>query len=247
MPIAGLYKIFNHWHAEGTVWIYSDPHFNDSDLKAGINRPDADELVRRINAKCGRKDTFICLGDIVDVEYVRKIRAKYKILICGNHDRGASNYERKTFTMKFDADKFQKSEALEEMKRLYPNCRYDIQHGYSISHSPFEYWTVSADNMLFDEVYTGNLTIAENIILSHEPIENLPFWCVNLHGHDHTGRRSDKRHFNFCADVINYEPVNFNKFMKEGHLSKIESIHRETINTAIKRKAKRGGKKIGQQ
>ena len=44
MPIAGLYKIFDHWHSEGTVYIYSDPHFNDPDLKKGINRPDADEL-----------------------------------------------------------------------------------------------------------------------------------------------------------------------------------------------------------
>lgn len=100
---------------------------------------------------------------------------------------------------------------------------------------------------IFKMVFSGPVMIAENIILSHEPIENLPFWCVNLHGHDHTGRRSDKRHFNFCADVINYIPVNFNQWMKEGHLSKIESIHRDTINKANIRKAKRGGKKIGER
>lgn len=100
---------------------------------------------------------------------------------------------------------------------------------------------------IFKMVFSGPVMIAENIILSHEPIENLPFWCVNLHGHDHTGRRNDKRHFNFCADVINYEPVNFNQWMKEGHLSKIESIHRETIDRATERKRKRGGKKIGER
>ena len=240
MPIAGLYKIFDHWHAEGTTWIYSDPHFNDPDLKKGINRPDADELVRLINSKCGRKDTFICLGDIVDVEYVRKIRAKYKILICGNHDRGASNYERKQYFCGYMKSSYTKEQALADMKALYPECRLTLNDGDTC-------WGVVADNMLFDEVYTGPLMIAENIILSHEPIENLPFWCVNLHGHDHAGRRNDKRHFNFCADVINYTPVNFNQWMKEGHLSKIESIHRETIDRATERKRKRGGKKLGEK
>lgn len=100
---------------------------------------------------------------------------------------------------------------------------------------------------IFKMVFSGPVMIAENIILSHEPIENLPFWCVNLHGHDHTGRRNGKRHFNFCADVINYVPVNFNQWMKAGHLSKIESIHRETIDRATERKRKRGGKKIGEK
>ena len=241
MPIAGLYDIFNHWHAEGTTWIYSDPHFNDPDLKAGIKRPDADELVRLINTKCGRKDTFICLGDIVDVEYVRKIRAKYKILICGNHDRGASNYKRDAGQMVISKSEGETArDALTAFHNTHPGYRANIAE-------TDDSWVVFYDNDLFDEVYTGPVMIAENIILSHEPIENLPFWCADLHGHDHTGRFISKQHFNFCSDVINYEPVNFNQWMKAGHLSKIESIHRETINTAIKRKAKRGGKKIGQR
>ena len=242
MPIAGLYKIFDHWHQEGTVFIYSDPHFNDPDLKKGIERPDADELIRRINSKCGRKDTFICLGDVVNVSYVSKIRAKYKILICGNHDAGRTNYERQIFTMKFDIDEFQKSEALEEMKRLYPNCRYDIQHGYSVSRAPFEYWKVTADNMLFDEIYEGPLMIAEKLILSHEPI-NVP-WAFNIHGHVHDRRhKNDKNHFNCCADVINYEPINFNQWMKSGYLAHIDSIHRDCINRATIRAKKRKNNK----
>lgn len=27
--IAGLYDCFDHWHKEGTLFIYSDPHFGD--------------------------------------------------------------------------------------------------------------------------------------------------------------------------------------------------------------------------
>ena len=245
--IQGLYKMFNHWSEEGTLWIYSDPHFDDVDLITNIkHRLTSEEQVKAINAKCGRKDTIIILGDVGNVEWVKQIRAKRKILIMGNHDAGRSNYERQTFiTMKFDADKFQKSEALEEMKRLYPNCRYDIQHGCSAYGEPFEYWQGTADNMLFDEVYEGPVMIAEKLILSHEPVD--VSWAFNIHGHDHTGRKSDKRHLNVCADVINYTPVNMNQWMKSGALARIESIHRDTINKANVRKAKRGGKKIGEK
>ena len=28
-----LYKCFQHWSAGGSVYIYSDPHFEDSDCK----------------------------------------------------------------------------------------------------------------------------------------------------------------------------------------------------------------------
>ena len=241
--IQGLYKIFDHWHQEGTLYIYSDPHFNDPDLKKGIERPSADELVKLINSKCGRKDTLIILGDIVDIEPVKQIRAKRKILIMGNHDAGRSNYERQIISRKFPMDIFQKDEALEEMKRVYPNCRYSIDESWEF-HSPFNCWVVTADNMLFDEVYEGPLMIAEKLILSHEPVD-VP-WAFNIHGHDHAGKKR-KNHLNVCADVIGYVPVNMNQFMKSGAMAHIDTIHRETIDKATERKRKRGGKKIGER
>lgn len=237
MAIQGLYKIFDHWHSEGTLWIYSDPHFNDPDLKKGINRPDAEELVKLINSKCGRKDTLIILGDIVDIEPVKQIRAKRKILIMGNHDAGRTNYERCRWVKRFNQSKFQQDEALLEMKRLYPGCRYTISEGYQF-HSPFEYWEIVADNMLFDEVYEGPLMIAEKLILSHEPVD-VP-WAFNIHGHDHAGKKR-KNHLNVCADVIGYVPVNMNQFMKSGAMAHIDTIHRDTIDKATERKRKRGG------
>ena len=246
MPIPGLYKIFDHWHQTGACHIISDTHFGEDDLKAGISsRPTDDELVKMINTKCGRADTLIHLGDVGDLTYVQKLKAKHKILVMGNHDTGRSNYVRQTFTMKFDVDAFQKSEALEEMKRLYPNCRYDIQHGYSVSRAPFEYWDVVADNMLFDEVYEGPLMIAEKLILSHEPVD-VP-WAFNIHGHNHSKKKNGKLHFNACFDATGYEVINFNQWMKQGYLAHVETLHRDTINTATKRKAKRGGKKIGEK
>ena len=237
--IAGLYKIFDHWHKEGALFIYSDPHFNDADLKAGIERPDAEELVKLINSKVGRKDTIIILGDIVDIEPVKKIRG-YKVLIMGNHDSGRTNYERKTWSMKFDKEQYQRDEAMLEMQRMYPGCRYTISKGYQL-HSPFEYWKVVADNQLFDEVYEGPLMIGEKLILSHEPID-VP-WAFNIHGHDHVGYKR-KNHMNVCADVIGYIPVNMNQFMKSGAMAHVETIHRDTIDKAIERKRKCSGKNL---
>ena len=96
---------------------------------------------------------------------------------------------------------------------------------------------------VFDEVYTGALIIGEKLILSHEPVD-VP-WAMNLHGHDHQGTKR-KGHLNVCADVVGYTPINFNQLLKSGIASKVQTIHRETINLATIRKAKRGGRKIGQ-
>ena len=91
--IAGLYDIFAHWHKQGTVWIYSDTHFNDKELGEGVAaRPSAEEHLKLINSKVGKKDTLILLGDVGDVEIARKLKG-YKILIAGNHDAGMSNYK----------------------------------------------------------------------------------------------------------------------------------------------------------
>ena len=91
--IAGLYDIFKHWHTTGTVWIYSDTHFNDEDLAVGVkSRPSAEEHLKLINSKVGKKDTLILLGDVGDIEIARRLKG-YKILIAGNHDAGMSNYK----------------------------------------------------------------------------------------------------------------------------------------------------------
>lgn len=88
---------------------------------------------------------------------------------------------------------------------------------------------------IFNEVYEGPLFIAEKLILSHEPID-LPF-AFNIHGHDHSGWHSvDENHLNVCAEHIRYYPMNVNRLLKKGLLSKVESIHRMTIDRATERK-----------
>lgn len=240
--IAGLYKIFDHWHEEGTLFIFSDPHFGDDELTTGIpNRPTAAEIVRCINAKCGRKDTLICLGDVGDVEYVRKLRAKRKVLIMGNHDAGRTNYERQVITQLFSTLLYTKEMAYYAVANAYPGWRITIEEERDIiTADGFMFWKVTADNMLFDEVYEGPLMIAEKLILSHEPVD-VP-WAYNIHGHDHQGHKR-KNHTNVCVDVTGYQPINMNQWMKSGAMARVETIHRDTIDKATVRARKRTQKK----
>ena len=243
--LAGIYDSFQHWgENHQTVWIYSDPHFNDDELAGGIKgRPSAEEQVKKINAKCGRRDCLIILGDVGDIEYVRQLRAEYKVLIMGNHDAGSTNYKRQIIKEIYDQDKYTKEQAIAEAKGKFPNWKITIYEEYSF-HSPFMRWIVYADNLLFDEVYEGALIVGEKLILSHEPIIGLT-WAMNLHGHVHDKRaKTDAYHINCCSDVIGYEPINLTQKLKQGITSRVASIHRETIDNATKRKAKRGGKKI---
>lgn len=241
--LPGLYDIFQErWGQSQSCYIYSDPHFSDEDLEYGIkNRPSDEEQIRRINAKAGRKDTLIILGDVGNIECVRKLRAGRKVLICGNHDLGATRYKREVVKEIYDKNKMTREEAVADMQAKYPGWKVWANEDYAF-HAPFERWNVYADNMLFDEVYEGALIVGEKLILSHEPVE-IP-WLYNIHGHDHAGRKR-KNHLNVCSDVIGYEPVNLTQKLKSGLMSAITTIHRATIDSATERKAKRGGKKIG--
>ena len=97
-----LYPAFKHWMPEnGNIWFYSDPHFGDEEswllrkqFIRDVNNVEAfDNLqIATINKTCGKNDTLVILGDVGNIEYVRKLKAKKKILILGNHDRGASYY-----------------------------------------------------------------------------------------------------------------------------------------------------------
>ena len=88
-----LYDCFAHWYHGGTIYFYSDPHFNDANVKAmRKNYIGDEEQVKRIRSKVGKNDTLIILGDVGDKEFLKKIRG-YKVLILGNHDAGASTYK----------------------------------------------------------------------------------------------------------------------------------------------------------
>ena len=242
--IQGLYDIFKHWHTTGTVWLISDTHFDDKELYIGtkhIMRANSEDYVKLINSKVGKNDTLIHLGDVGNIEVVKKLKG-YKVLICGNHDAGASNYKREIFKEIFDANEYDKKQVIDIMKEKYPNCKIEISNKSWLRNQ--EVYFCIADNNLFNEIYTGPVIIGEKLILSHEPIHGLGF-MMNIHVHVHDPKAKDNAsHFNICPDATGiFEPINFNQLMKSGFMSKIESIHRQTIDRATENRRKRDKKK----
>ena len=98
-----LYDIFaEKWDRGGNIWVYSDPHFNDDEMKyIRYNYIGDEEQVKRINQKVGKNDTIIFLGDIGDVEFIKRIKG-YKVLIMGNHDDKNPNYYKAFFDEVYD-------------------------------------------------------------------------------------------------------------------------------------------------
>lgn len=235
--ISVLYDIFKKWSAKGSVYIISDPHFSDAEsfefrkangkLPEGISSiEDLDNyIIKNINSVASKNDTLVCLGDVGNIECVTKLKAGYKVLLLGNHDRGADYYKRTTVditNLKVDLAKSTKLP-----KELFMNEHELDKH-------------VIFDNKLFDEVYSGPLMISDKVILSHEPIIPCPDYLVNLCGHVHAKNhkfRVDKhQYYNFCAEAIDYKPVSLGELIKEGILSKVKDIHRVTVDGAIVRK-----------
>ena len=93
MALPGLYDCFQHWGEKNAVWVISDTHFGDKDIqKAFPNRSSDEELIKNINQKVGKTGTLLLLGDVGDIECAKQLKG-YKVLICGNHDAGATNYK----------------------------------------------------------------------------------------------------------------------------------------------------------
>lgn len=87
-------ELAKRWYRGGTIYIYSDPHFNDPEMVyLRKNYIGDDEQVKSINKVVGKNDTIIFLGDIGDVSFIKRVRG-YKVLVMGNHDKGASNYKK---------------------------------------------------------------------------------------------------------------------------------------------------------
>lgn len=216
-----LYRQFEHWYHGGTIWIYSDPHFGDEDNELR-GWPSDNEQVESINKCVNKNDAIIFLGDIGDIEPIKKIKG-YKVLLMGNHDKGWSNYIKKYQSFLEDKILFESSD-LNEVESFNLEYLYDRDKNLKIK-----------DNRLFDEVFEGPLFINNKILLSHEPI-NLSFG-YNIHGHSHGGihkistldnRDKYKRlQINMAADVINFKPIRLDTLVSYG---KVEDIHRQAID-----------------
>lgn len=189
-----------------------------------------EEFIKKINSICGKDATLVILGDIGDIECVKKLKAGYKVLLLGNHDKGASNYKKEYWFTMNDGSPLHFEDKNTE-KRV-------ISGDLNIVNIK------TSNNGLFDEVYEGPLMINDRVILSHEPID-VPEYMFNIHGHTHKlSYKYDDRHLNMCAEAIDYKPVNMLKLMQDGILKNTKSIHTITVADATKRKQKRNLKNI---
>ena len=150
-----LYPAFKHWMPEnGNIWFYSDPHFGDEEswflrkqFVHNINNVQAfDKLqIATINKTCGKNDTLVILGDVGNIEYVRKLKAKKKILILGNHDQGATNYKRQVVTDQYHIFNTNREGAIKDMQEKFPNWKITAE-----SLEWVHFTKVTAHNALFD-------------------------------------------------------------------------------------------------
>lgn len=230
----GLYDKFSNWFRGGNIWLYSDPHFSDDEMK--FIRKDYigdEEQIKRINSKVGKNDTIIFLGDIGNVECIKKIRG-YKVLIMGNHDKGASNYKRVIEEVETFNSADVTVEDLDKIQELGFNFVNQPDKIKELGLDKY-FHKITKDNHLFDEVYEGPLFINDKVLLSHEPLK-MPTCIFNIYGHDHSNWFDNGGYgLNVCAEWINYTPVSLLSMLKNGTFSKVDNIHRITIDKATER------------
>lgn len=90
--IKTLYPCFQHWSELGGVYLVSDTHFKDLDREyMGYYISNEDQWYL-INDTCHRFDTLIHLGDVGNLEYIKKFKCR-KVLIMGNHDQSIEKME----------------------------------------------------------------------------------------------------------------------------------------------------------
>lgn len=231
--IKSLYPIFQKWSATGSVYIISDTHFDDPDCK--LMDPDwitPQEHMDIIKAEVRRPDTLIHLGDIGQISYLSELKC-YKVLIAGNHDKNLSSYKRTIKKEVYDADKISSKELRTKLLKENPFCTVDLYESFEF-HAPFHRWIAQIDNHLFDEVYIGPLFIADRLILSHEPIQGLEDFAMNIHGHDHASTFRHN-HVNLASNVYHFRVFNLGASIKGGLLSQVNNIHRITIDNATEK------------
>lgn len=236
------------WYHGGEIFFYSDPHFGDLDsykcrfvktthledgkiyyqtgptiwededsLKQSLQEFD-EYQVQRINEKVHKNDTLVILGDIGDINYIKRLKAGYKVLILGNHDKGASNYKRYVDFYDGEGDNHLFDEVYEGTLQIGPKL--------FLSHEP-----------MYDSFYYLNI---------HGHVHGEPFGYYDHYlidsEDDETGELIGTEvygnWFNVIAEGMNFEPISLKNILKQVSLKNIVDIHRETIDRAIQRNTK---------
>lgn len=264
-----LYDQFQRWLNGGQIYFYSDPHFNDGEMcYLRKNYIGDDDQVASINSRIGKNDTLVILGDVGDINYIKKIRG-HKVLITGNHDAGVSNYQRITKEVQIPCDWYlplSPNDIVLEASQLFPNDA-DRQEEY-IDSAYLEAWKKANSALKGDQDF---IRLGREVVHSfHSPFQywvaqydNKLFdevydgplfispklllshepidypYALNIHGHDHSNWYRGDQHFNMCAEHIDYTPVSLKSIVSSGILKNVQDIHRVTIDKATIKKTVR--------
>lgn len=215
--IKSLYLPFQKWSAKGSVYIYSDPHFGDWEsytfrgLSTNKTKEELDLFqVNNINKKVTKQDTIIFLGDIGEPELLKKVRG-YKVLIMGNHDKGASIYK-EFFDEIYEGPLMISDRIILSHEPIIPLPPYLFNiHGHDHSGTDFRTYVL--------KYFDPDINSCDMIKVA---IEGL--------------KMTTCRHFNTCAEWIGYIPVNLKDIINSGLLSSVPSIHRNYIDNHLRDK-----------
>ena len=105
-----------------------------------------DELqIKSINRRCGKASTFVCLGDVGDLECVKKLRPRYKVLILGNHDAGATYYKQ-AFNEVYDGELLISSKLLLSQVPVFSTNKINL-HGHD--HCSVDQFNMAAESICY--------------------------------------------------------------------------------------------------
>lgn len=208
--IDSLYYPFKKWSENAAVWLYSDPHFGDFEsytfrgLTTDKTKEELDKFqVDRINKFVNKNDTIIFLGDIGDPVPLKKIKG-HKVLITGNHDRGAAFYR-------------------EYFDEIYTGC-LTISDRIILSHEPIE----GCPPFLFNiHGHDHNGTDFKEYVFRDCDAVSSEKIAINALA---AAKQYKLNRFNVCAEWINYKPVALKDIINSGVLSNIPTIHRDYLD-----------------
>ena len=105
-----------------------------------------DELqIKSINRRCGKASTFVCLGDVGDLECVKKLRPRYKVLILGNHDAGATYYKQ-AFNEVYDGELLISAKLLLSHVPVFSTNKINL-HGHD--HCSVDQFNMAAESICY--------------------------------------------------------------------------------------------------
>jgi calcineurin-like phosphoesterase family protein len=208
--IDSLYYPFKKWSENAAVWLYSDPHFGDVEsytfrgLLTDKTKEELDRLqIDSINRFVGKNDTIIFLGDIGDPTPLKWVRG-YKVLITGNHDRGAAYYK-------------------DYFDEIYTGC-LTISDRIILSHEPIE----GCPPFLFNiHGHDHNGTDFKDYVFKDQRVVTIDSMVLVMLA---AIKQYKLNRFNVCAEWINYKPVALKDIINSGVLSNIPTIHRDYLD-----------------